>query len=99
MIDASNSRIIGRALFVDGATRDVNEVADGRQWVIGYEWERVYGQWLPPAHNPVVVDPKVGQHDPDSRSGRGRDSSRARPVTAPAHPTVRRREGLQRTER
>jgi L-lactate dehydrogenase len=29
--------------FVDGATRDLYEDADGRQWVVGYDGERVCG--------------------------------------------------------
>ena len=45
--------------FVDGVTRDVYEDADGRQWVAGYGGERVYGVWLVPADEPVVV-PRAG---------------------------------------
>jgi hypothetical protein len=41
---------------VDGVTRDVYEDADGRQWVIGYDGERVYGVWQLPADEPVVVE-------------------------------------------
>jgi hypothetical protein len=40
--------------FTDGAGRDVYEDADGRQYVLdGAQW--VYGVWLPPADEPVVV--------------------------------------------
>jgi hypothetical protein len=41
--------------LVDGPTRDVYEDADGRQWVEAYDRERVYGVWLPPADEPVVI--------------------------------------------
>jgi hypothetical protein len=39
-------RAIGRRLFTDGIQRDVYEDADGRQYVIDGDGERVYGQWL-----------------------------------------------------
>jgi hypothetical protein len=52
----SGSRIIGSVPFVDGVARDVHEDADGRQWVTGYEGEMVYGVWLLPADEPVLVD-------------------------------------------
>jgi hypothetical protein len=56
MTDATDSRhIIARVPFVDGLTRDVYEDADGRQWVVAYDGERVYGVWLPPADEPVIV--------------------------------------------
>jgi hypothetical protein len=55
MSDANDPRIIGRVRFLDGVTRDVCEDADGRQWVTGYDGERVYGLWLMPADEPVVV--------------------------------------------
>jgi hypothetical protein len=41
MSEATEPRIIGRVPFVDGVVRDVYEDADGRQWVIGYDGERV----------------------------------------------------------
>jgi hypothetical protein len=41
--------------FVDGLTRDVYEDADGRHWVVGYDGKRVYGVWLAPADEAVVV--------------------------------------------
>jgi hypothetical protein len=47
--------IVGRVPFVDGVTRDVFEDANGRQWVIGYDGERVYGVWLLPADEPVII--------------------------------------------
>jgi hypothetical protein len=43
MSDAADSRIIGRVQFVDGVARDVHEDADGRQWVVSYDGERMYG--------------------------------------------------------
>ena len=47
--------VIRRVPFVDGVTRDVHEDADGRQWVACHDGERVYGVWLLPADEPVVV--------------------------------------------
>jgi hypothetical protein len=58
MTQPGESRVVGRVPFVNSMTRDVNEDADGRQWVAGYGGERVYGVWLPPADEPVVV---IGQ--------------------------------------
>jgi hypothetical protein len=54
-MSAADCPVVGRVPFVDGVTGDVHEDADGRQWVAGYEGERVYGVWLPPADEPVVV--------------------------------------------
>jgi hypothetical protein len=51
----SASQARGRVAFVGGATRDVYEDADSRQWVAGYDGERVYGVWLVPADEPVIV--------------------------------------------
>jgi hypothetical protein len=42
--------------FAAGEAREVHEDADGRQWVAGYDGERVYGAWRPPADEPVLVD-------------------------------------------
>jgi hypothetical protein len=53
--NATEGRIVGRVLFVDGVVRDVYEDADGRQWVLGYVGERVYGVWLKPADKPEIV--------------------------------------------
>jgi hypothetical protein len=47
MIQPGDTRIVGRVPFVDGVTRDVYEGEDGRQWVVEYGGERVYGVWLP----------------------------------------------------
>ncbi len=55
MRDAVERRVVGRVPFAHGVTRDVHEDADGRQWVVGYGGERVYGVWLPPADEPVIV--------------------------------------------
>jgi hypothetical protein len=60
MNNGTEPRVIGRVPFVDGAVREVYEDADGRQWVIGYEWERVYGVWMIPADEPLVVEPIAG---------------------------------------
>ena len=61
MTRPEDSRVVGRVPFVDGVTRDVYEDADGRQWVAGYGGERVYGVWLVPADEPVVVPRAGGQ--------------------------------------
>jgi hypothetical protein len=53
--EVTDSRIIGCVPFVDGVTRDVYEDADGRQWVIGDDVERVYRVWLLPADKAVIV--------------------------------------------
>ena len=58
MTQPGESRVVGRVPFVNSMTRVVTEDADGRQWVAGYGGERVYGVWLPPADEPVVV---IGQ--------------------------------------
>jgi hypothetical protein len=44
----------GERLFTDGTTRPVFEDPDGRQYVED-DGERVYGTWLPPADEPVLV--------------------------------------------
>jgi hypothetical protein len=47
--------IVGRRLFTDGVTRDVFEDADGRQYIVHEDTgERIYGQLLWPADEPVV---------------------------------------------
>jgi hypothetical protein len=61
MKQLGDSRVVGRVPFVDGVTRDVYEDADGRQWVGGYDRERVYGVWLAPADEPVVVTGREGE--------------------------------------
>jgi hypothetical protein len=55
MMQPDDSCVVGRVPFADGVIRDVYEAADGRQWLAGYDGERVYGVWLPPADEPVVV--------------------------------------------
>jgi hypothetical protein len=49
-------RWVGRRLFTDGIERDVYEDDGGRQYVLGSDGERLYGQWLPPADEPAVVE-------------------------------------------
>ena len=44
MTQPDESRVVGRVPFVDGATRDVYEDADGRQWVSGHDETRVLSQ-------------------------------------------------------
>jgi hypothetical protein len=55
MRNATEGRIVGRVLFLDGVTREVYEESQGRQWVIGYCGERVYGVWLKPAAEPEAA--------------------------------------------
>jgi hypothetical protein len=55
MTDDSGSRLVGRVPFTDGLMRDVYQDADGRQWVTGYDGEQVYGVWLMPPDEPVIV--------------------------------------------
>ena len=50
-----DSGVVGRVPFVDGVTRDVYEDADGCKWVAGYDGERVYGLWLVPPDEPLVI--------------------------------------------
>ena len=56
MTTPSTDPIVGSRLFVDGAERPVYENPEGRQFVIGPDAEAVYGQWLPPADEPVTVE-------------------------------------------
>jgi hypothetical protein len=48
--------VAGRQLFNDGIERGVYEDAEGRQYVLGLDGERVNGQWLPQADEPGVVE-------------------------------------------
>jgi hypothetical protein len=57
MSDANDPRIIGCVPFTHGVVPDVYEDADGRQCVVGYDGERVYGMWLLPADEPLIVAP------------------------------------------
>jgi hypothetical protein len=59
--------------FVDGIERDVFEDADGRQYVLGRDGEKLYGTWLHPADAPIVVP----------RHGRSRHDRRVRAPSAP----------------
>jgi hypothetical protein len=49
-------RIIGRVPFTDDIDRDVDEDAEGRQYVHGEGGSKVYGEWLPPADDPDIVE-------------------------------------------
>ena len=62
MTRPEDSRVVGRVPFVDGVTRDVYELAGGRQWIARYDGERVYGVWLVPADEPVIVVPDRADH-------------------------------------
>jgi hypothetical protein len=55
MSDAADCPVVGRVPFADGVVRDVYEDPHGRQWVGGYDCARLYGAWLLPADEPVVV--------------------------------------------
>ncbi len=46
-------------------TRDVYEDDDGRQWITGYDGERVYGVWLAPPDEPVIAE-GVARHTPSA---------------------------------
>jgi len=52
----SSDRVIGRRLFTDGLERDVYEDAAGRQYVLDLDGAKVYGVWLWPADDPVVIE-------------------------------------------
>ena len=54
MMQLHDSRVVGRVPFVDRVTRDVYEDGDGRQYVLD-GGQRVYGAWLPPPDEPVVI--------------------------------------------
>jgi hypothetical protein len=47
-------RVVGWRRFVDGVDRQVYET-----YVVGYEGEPVYGQWLMPADEPALVDDRL----------------------------------------
>jgi hypothetical protein len=49
-------RFIGPCLSADGVGRPVHEDAAGRQYALSPDDEPVYGQWLTPADEPVVVE-------------------------------------------
>jgi hypothetical protein len=38
----------------NGIDRDVYEDAEGRQYFVDLNGERIYGQWLPPVDEPAV---------------------------------------------
>ena len=50
----SPTRTLGHRLFADGARRPVYTEPDGRQYVLGYDGEKVYGVWLVPAEEPYL---------------------------------------------
>jgi hypothetical protein len=49
-------RVAGRRPITDGLERDTYEDAEGREYVLGPDGERLYGQWLLPADEPAVVE-------------------------------------------
>jgi hypothetical protein len=71
-------RAIGSCPFTDGAERVVYEDAEGRQYVLGYDGEPVYGQWLPPADEPTAVELRQRQTLYGGRQG-GRGGIGPRP--------------------
>ena len=71
MTAPTDPRVIGRVPFVGGVTRDVYEDSDGRQWVVGYDGERVYGGWLAPADEPRFVEESRPPSQPRLLNGRG----------------------------
>jgi hypothetical protein len=66
-------RVIGRRLFTDGIERDVYEDAQGRQYVLDPDGEKVYGVWLLPADEPVITEaaPLLHPTTPADRAGQG----------------------------
>jgi hypothetical protein len=52
---AKKNRKIGDKAFVDGSVRPVYEDANGRQFVIGDEGEKVRGEWLVPPDEPATT--------------------------------------------
>ena len=50
-------RIVGRRLFTGGIEREVYEDASGREYVFGPDGGKVFGQWLLPADEPLVIGP------------------------------------------
>ncbi len=52
----ADPRVIGRRRFLDGVDRLVYETPEGRQYISGFDGEPVYGQWLMPADEAVVVE-------------------------------------------
>jgi hypothetical protein len=55
MTEATDSRAVGRVPCTDGAEREVYDDAEGRQWVVGHDGERVSGVWVMPAGEPLLV--------------------------------------------
>jgi hypothetical protein len=56
MTGARPDAVIGRRLFTDGLNRPVHRGPDGREYVIGPDGRRVYGVWVVPADEPVIVN-------------------------------------------
>jgi hypothetical protein len=95
-------RVVGRRLSTDGLERDVHEDAQGRQYVLDGNGERVYGQWLYPADEPHVVA-EGGRTSTNlsacsgseanartaSQAARGPEGQLAQVVPPPAPPRVR----------
>jgi hypothetical protein len=57
---------VGRVRGPDGAERDVYEDADGRQYVLGAQGEKVYGLWLltAPPRPPAPPDEPAAKDEP-----------------------------------
>ncbi len=58
-------RVIARVRFVDG-DREVYETADGEQYVLGEDGERVYGVWVL-TEAAEELTPVIVPKDPDAR--------------------------------
>jgi hypothetical protein len=52
----TTDRVLGRRPFIDGAARAVMANPGGRQYVLGYDGEPVFGVWLVPADVPLVEE-------------------------------------------
>jgi hypothetical protein len=47
--------MIGEVVAVDGSTRTVWKEGDGRQFLVDDDGEKLYGQWLAPADEPIIA--------------------------------------------
>jgi hypothetical protein len=64
--DDMTDRVIARVRFLDGAERDVYQTPDGRQYLLGYDGEPVYGVWVL-TEGAEELAPVVAPAGPDAR--------------------------------
>jgi hypothetical protein len=60
LTDLAGLRPIGLRDFLDGYARVVSLDADDREFILDDDGTRVYGTWLVPADEPVVVQGREG---------------------------------------